>query len=109
MTGLASVGHIPASLRSAILRAIRVIQNSAASRLHGAQQSTLDLSCKQNRMTEPWVSVDEVAQHLDVAKDSIYRWNDRRGLPMLHSRQMRACLAPLKIVGCQAGAKRTPL
>ena len=32
MTGLASVGHIPASLRSAILRAIRVIQNSAASK-----------------------------------------------------------------------------
>lgn len=32
-------------------------------------------------MTEPWVSVDEVAKHLDVARDSIYRWIDSRGLP----------------------------
>jgi hypothetical protein len=31
-------------------------------------------------MTEPWVSVDEVAKHLDVARDSIYRWIERRGL-----------------------------
>ncbi len=30
---------------------------------------------------EPWVSVDDVARHLDVAKDSIYRWIDRKGLP----------------------------
>jgi excisionase family DNA binding protein len=32
-------------------------------------------------MPEPWVSVEEVAQHLGVVKDSIYRWIDRRGLP----------------------------
>jgi excisionase family DNA binding protein len=32
-------------------------------------------------MTEPWASVEEVAKHLGVAKDSIYRWIDRRGLP----------------------------
>jgi excisionase family DNA binding protein len=32
-------------------------------------------------MPEPWVSVDEVAQHLGVAKDSIYRWIERKGLP----------------------------
>ncbi len=32
-------------------------------------------------MTESWVSVDDVAKHLDVAKDSIYRWIERRGLP----------------------------
>ena len=32
-------------------------------------------------MTEPWASVDEVAKHLGVAKDSIYRWIERRGLP----------------------------
>jgi excisionase family DNA binding protein len=30
---------------------------------------------------EPWVSVDELAQHLGVAKDSVYRWIERRGLP----------------------------
>jgi excisionase family DNA binding protein len=32
-------------------------------------------------MTEPWVSVDDVSRHLGVAKDSIYRWIERRGLP----------------------------
>lgn len=30
---------------------------------------------------EPWVSLEDVAKHLDVAKDSIYRWIDHRGLP----------------------------
>ena len=30
---------------------------------------------------ESWVSVDQVAQHLDVAKDSVYRWIERRSLP----------------------------
>lgn len=32
-------------------------------------------------MTEPWTSVDEIAKHLGVAKDSIYRWIERRSLP----------------------------
>jgi excisionase family DNA binding protein len=32
-------------------------------------------------MTEPWTSVDDIATHLGVAKDSIYRWIDRRGMP----------------------------
>lgn len=31
--------------------------------------------------TEPWVSVDEVAKHLDVVKDSVYRWIEGRHLP----------------------------
>jgi len=31
--------------------------------------------------TEAWASVDEVAKHLGVAKDSIYRWIEHRGLP----------------------------
>jgi len=31
--------------------------------------------------TEPWVSVDDLAEHLGVTKDSIYRWIDRKGLP----------------------------
>lgn len=30
--------------------------------------------------TEAWVSVDEVAKHLGVAKDSVYRSIDHRGL-----------------------------
>ena len=36
---------------------------------------------ERQQMTEPWTSVDDVARHLGVAKDSIYRWIDRRGLP----------------------------
>jgi len=32
-------------------------------------------------MTERWTSVDDVARHLGVAKDSIYRWIERRNLP----------------------------
>ena len=32
-------------------------------------------------MAEPWVSVDDIAAHLGVRKDSIYRWIDSRGLP----------------------------
>jgi excisionase family DNA binding protein len=30
---------------------------------------------------EPWVAVEEVAKHLGVAKDSIYRWIEFRHLP----------------------------
>lgn len=30
---------------------------------------------------EPWVSVDQIAEHLGVTRDSIYRWIDRKDLP----------------------------
>ncbi len=30
---------------------------------------------------ERWVGVDDVAAHLGVAKDSVYRWIEERGLP----------------------------
>ena len=30
---------------------------------------------------EPWGSVDQIAEHLGVTRDSIYRWIDRKGLP----------------------------
>jgi excisionase family DNA binding protein len=30
---------------------------------------------------EPWVSVDTVAAHIGVVKDSVYRWIDAKGLP----------------------------
>lgn len=30
---------------------------------------------------EPWVSVDQIAEHLGVTRDSIYRWIDSKGLP----------------------------
>jgi excisionase family DNA binding protein len=32
-------------------------------------------------MTEPWVSVDQVAAHLGVAKDTVYRWIESKSLP----------------------------
>jgi len=32
-------------------------------------------------MPEPWVSVDTVASHQGVAKDSVYRWIGTKGLP----------------------------
>lgn len=32
-------------------------------------------------MTEPWGSVEQVADHLGVTHDSIYRWIDRKHLP----------------------------
>ena len=32
-------------------------------------------------MTEPWVSVGQIAEHLGVTRDSIHRWIDRKGLP----------------------------
>ena len=30
---------------------------------------------------ERWVGVDDVAAHLGVGKDSVYRWVENRGLP----------------------------
>jgi len=30
---------------------------------------------------ERWVGVEDVAAHLDVNKDSVYRWIDKIGLP----------------------------
>ena len=33
--------------------------------------------------TEPWASVEDVAKHLGVAKDSVYRWIESRHLPAL--------------------------
>lgn len=30
---------------------------------------------------ERWHSVDEVAAHLGVARDTVYRWIDHKGLP----------------------------
>ena len=30
---------------------------------------------------EPWVSLDEIARHLSVSRDTVYRWIDDRKLP----------------------------
>ena len=32
-------------------------------------------------MIEPWLSVEKIAEHLGVTRDSIYRWIDAKGLP----------------------------
>lgn len=32
-------------------------------------------------ISEPWVSVDDITAHLGVAKDSVYRWIEKKGLP----------------------------
>ncbi|WP_284337659.1 excisionase family DNA-binding protein [Comamonas sp. NoAH] len=30
---------------------------------------------------ELWVSMDQIAEHLGVTRDSVYRWIDHKGLP----------------------------
>jgi len=30
---------------------------------------------------EPWASVDDVAKHLGIAKDTVYRWIESKGMP----------------------------
>lgn len=30
---------------------------------------------------EPWVAAEQVAQHLGIVKDTVYRWRERKGLP----------------------------
>lgn len=31
--------------------------------------------------TEPWVTAIDVARHLGVVKETVYRWRERKGLP----------------------------
>jgi excisionase family DNA binding protein len=31
--------------------------------------------------TEPWVTAEQVSLHLGVAKDTVYRWRERKALP----------------------------
>jgi excisionase family DNA binding protein len=32
-------------------------------------------------MDDRWLSVDEIASHLGVSRDTVYRWIEKRGLP----------------------------
>ena len=32
-------------------------------------------------MDERWLSVDEIATHLGVSRDTVYKWISRKGLP----------------------------
>lgn len=34
-----------------------------------------------NNPTENWVSVDEVAKHLKVKPDTVYKWLERKDMP----------------------------
>jgi excisionase family DNA binding protein len=45
-------------------------------------------------MAEAWVSVDEVAKHLGVAKDSIYRWIEHKDLPAHKIGRLWKCNSP---------------
>lgn len=31
--------------------------------------------------TEPWVSLEDIAKHLDVSKDTVHRWIRNRTMP----------------------------
>ncbi|QEP91794.1 helix-turn-helix domain-containing protein [Klebsiella pneumoniae] len=31
--------------------------------------------------TEQWVTAEHVAEHLGIAKDTVYRWREHKGLP----------------------------
>jgi excisionase family DNA binding protein len=67
-----SIGRSPATLQADKLQPLR-------------QKPTL---CDPNPCTrsaavtaKPWVSVDQIAEHLGVTRDSICRWIDRKSLP----------------------------
>ncbi len=30
---------------------------------------------------EPWVSLDDIARHLGISRDTVYRWIDDRAMP----------------------------
>lgn len=50
---------------------------------------------------ESWASVDEIAKHLGVVKDSICRWIEGRGLPA----HRVGCLWKLKLTEVDAWVK----
>src|SRR4051812_16485594 len=41
----------------------------------------MEISEPRSIPAEPWVSVEDVAKHLGVARESVYRWIDGRRLP----------------------------
>jgi excisionase family DNA binding protein len=32
-------------------------------------------------MTERWLSVEDIATHLGVSKDTVYAWREKKGMP----------------------------
>lgn len=49
--------------------------------VHCAGKRSPSRKVEMSMTAEPWVSVDELARHLGVTKDSVYRWIEHRGLP----------------------------
>jgi len=39
------------------------------------------MQAEKRMMDDRWLSVEEIAEHLGVTKDSVYRWIEKRGLP----------------------------
>lgn len=56
-------------------------------------------------MTEPWVSVEQIAEHLGVTRDSIYRWIDHKGLPAHRVGRLWKFKAPRWMTGCAPAAR----
>ena len=57
-------------LLSAIFTDVRPYNNRDESTLSEGQD-----------MAERWYSVDEIAAHLGIARETVYRWIDRKSLP----------------------------
>ena len=51
--------------------------------LSSASQDVVELGLRKEDVVppEPWVSVEDVARHLGVSKDTIYRWIEAERLP----------------------------
>lgn len=65
----------PSLFLSALVHSVRI------SAFHTQLSESKRFTARTARMSEPWVSVDDVARHLGVGKDSIYRWVDTKNLP----------------------------
>ena len=37
--------------------------------------------CREGDMSEPWLSVEDIAEHLGVSEDTVYNWVANKGMP----------------------------
>lgn len=47
----------------------------------GQGQHTLGLRTREVPVAEPWISADDIAVHLGIAKDTVYTWIAEKGMP----------------------------
>lgn len=45
------------------------------------RRAELDLCRKELNMDDRWLSVDEIAEYLGVARDTVYTWATSKGMP----------------------------